>query len=104
MVNDPTERTQHELDVVAIDTSTRHRRPRVLVLGEAKHSNRRRGIGDIRRLERIRELVSERDDVDATEAKLAIFSSSGFERNVSQLSRERTDVLLVDLDRIYTGA
>ena len=104
VVNDPAGRAVHELDVVAVDVSTQHGKPRVMVIGEAKHTHKPQTTGALRRLELIRSLVEDRGDVDASQAHLAIFSASGFDTDLLQTARDRTDVLLVDLDRLYEGA
>jgi hypothetical protein len=101
VVNDAGARATHEVDVVAIDTSARRRQPRVVVLGEAKYSQRRCTLDDVRRLERVRELVAGRRDVDAKSARLALFSASGFDAELAELARRRGDVVLVDLDALY---
>src|SRR5450756_1084175 len=101
VVNDAGARATHEVDVVAIDTSARRRQPRVVVLGEAKYSQRRCTLDDVRRLERIRGLVAARRDVDATSARLALFSASGFDAELAGLAHRRDDIVLVDLDAIY---
>ena len=101
VVNDAGARATHEVDVVAIDTSARRRQPRVVVLGEAKYSQRGCTLDDVRRLERIRGLVAARRDVDATSARLALFSASGFHAELAGLAHRRDDIVLVDLDAIY---
>jgi cobyric acid synthase len=53
-------------------------------------------------LERIRALLVARG-VKAESARLAIFGRSGFDRDLRQLARRRSDVVLVDLRRLYTG-
>ncbi len=103
VVNDPAARTTHEVDVVAIDTSARLQRPRAVVLGEAKYSERRCTLDDVRRLERIRGLVAARRDVDAAAARLAIFSASGFTAELAGLARRRNDIVLVNLASMYGG-
>jgi PHD/YefM family antitoxin component YafN of YafNO toxin-antitoxin module len=100
-VNDAGARATHEVDVVAIDTSARRRQPRVVVLGEAKYSQRRCTLDDLRRLERIRGLVAARRDVDAASARLVLFSASGFSAELAGLAPQRDDIVLVDLDAMY---
>ena len=104
VVNDAGARAAHEVDVVAIDTSARLRRPRVIVLGEAKYSQRRCSLDDVRRLERIRGLIAGRHDVDAASARLALFSASRFTPELTGLAKRRDDIVLVDLDALYGEA
>lgn len=74
----------------------------VALLGEAKLQPGRAGVAVLARLERARELLSRRFAVDAG-VKLAVFSASGFDRGLQAASRRRSDVELVDLERLYTG-
>lgn len=101
VVNDAGARTQHELDVVA-----RGREPngaeRVLAIGEAKHTNAKRSVGELERLERIRNLVAAKQP-SAESARLLLFSAMGFERNLTNHVMARDDVELIDLERIYSG-
>lgn len=102
VVNDPDGRAQHQLDVVALPRGvTRHTAgARVVVLGEAKSSNRRRAIGDIERLEHIRALLAGRG-ADTRGAQLALFGREGFDGNVQRAAAKRTDVHLIDLSTLY---
>lgn len=103
VVADPAGRAQLELDVVAIDRAAPGADgPRVLLLGEAKASTTARGINDLRRLERARELLRGRADVAG--ARLAIVGLGGFDRELRAEERRREDVVLVDLDRLYNGS
>lgn len=88
----------HEIDVVAISRTSnpRTRGAKVTVLGEAKATAKSRGPADLDRLEHIRDLVTDLG-YDAHEAQLAIFSRSGFSR---ELASDHRGVLL-DLDDIY---
>lgn len=102
VINDAKERTQHDVDVVALGRADDGTSP-VLALGEAKHTTQRRTLGDLGRLERIRQLVAEKEPT-AAEAKLLVFSASGFDRNLLDAADDRPDVELVDLDRLYNGS
>lgn len=95
MVNDPSGRAQHEVDVVALDPGQRRQanRPTIRVLGEAKASQAPRGLPDLERLDRIRTVLAERD-VDAAGAKLLLFGRSGFTADLTAAAARRGDVEL----------
>jgi AAA+ ATPase superfamily predicted ATPase len=101
-VSDPSGRTQHELDVVAIarGTSTKGSPAPIVLLGEAKATNSRRTVADVERLEAIRSLLVKKGR-DARGAQLALFSRTGFDRNLVALARARDDVHLVALADMY---
>lgn len=102
VVNDAANRTQHEVDVVALgredDGSTR-----VLAIGEAKHTSAQRTPADLARLDGMRELISKKQP-SAASARLLLFSASGFERNLRSDVASRSDVELIDLERLYRGS
>ena len=103
VIADPAGRAQLEIDVVAVDRTTPGAGgPRVLLLGEAKASTTARGVGDLRRLERARDLLRGRADVGG--ARLAIVGLGGFDRELRAEDKGRPDVVLVDLDRLYHGS
>jgi hypothetical protein len=94
VVSDPAARTTHEVDVAATAASGRRR---LVLLGEAKHG--RVGRRDLERLRRIRELLAARGDA-APDAKLALFTLTGFEPALARtLDRDRE--ILVDVERLY---
>lgn len=101
-ISDARTRTKHEVDVLALAPGERPRSPhsRIALLGEAKATLTPRGTGDLDRLDRIRILVGEQGH-DVRDARLAIFSLHGFDRNLLDAASARADVLLVGLDRIY---
>ena len=101
VINDPDARTQHELDVVALGRNP-NGSSTVLALGEAKHTRVKRTPADLRRLEHLRDLATVRNPSSA-EAKLLLFSASGFERNLANEATRRDDIELIDLERIYNG-
>ena len=104
VVNDPAGRARHQLDVVALERGVpRHAAAaQVVVLGEAKSSNRRRTLSDLERLEHIRALLASRG-VDTHSAHLALFSRQGFDRHLKTAAAKRADVHLIDLDTLYAG-
>ena len=101
VINDASERAQHELDVVAIESEADGSQ-RVLAIGEAKHTRAKRTPADLTRLEHIRDLIAIKQP-SAQSARLLLFSANGFDRNLSNQSASRDDVELIDLERIYTG-
>ena len=69
VVNDAAGRSQHQLDVVALQEQPSQRRSRVLLLGEAKHSTTARSMRDVVRLEQIRDLLARREDLDLSQTR-----------------------------------
>jgi AAA+ ATPase superfamily predicted ATPase len=104
VLNDARGRTQHEIDVVAVERG--HRRyddhARIAVLGEAKSTNRQRTLADLTRLEHIRQLLIDSGQPAGT-AHLALFSRTGFDQNLVAEVRERDDVHLITLDDLYAA-
>lgn len=105
VVNDRAGRSQVDIDVVALATGQRRQagNATVRVLGEAKASSTQRGIEDLTRLDRARALLVSRG-VDAGSARLLIFGRSGFDADLAAAARGRTDVELIDMDRLWAGA
>ncbi len=101
-VNDRDVRQSFELDVVAEGQGGQaNGKPRLLVIGEAKASERPRTLADLARLDRLRLHLTTRADVGGT--KLLLFGRSGFDPDLVQLAARRPDVELVDLRRLYEG-
>ena len=101
VVNDAAGRSQHQLDVVALQDEPGQRSARVLLLGEAKHSTTTRSMRDVTRLERIRDLLARREDLDLSETRLAVFGAGGFDRALKLAAQDRSDLVLIDLDNLY---
>jgi hypothetical protein len=103
VVNDSMGRSRLELDVVAVEAQPDKDGavPTLLLIGEAKSGPSPRGLGDLRRLERARELLAGRAHVERT--RLAIFAAGGFSGDLKDEARRRSDVVLVDLERLYAG-
>lgn len=95
VVNDPKRRETHEVDIVAVDVDGR-----VLALGEAKHGTTM-GRKHLERLTRVRALLVA-NGFDAAGARLLCCSGSGFAGELKAARQE--DVVLVGLDRLYTGS
>lgn len=103
-VNDPGAGDRFEIDVVVKSADSRPGDPRpvLLAIGEAKGGTARVGIGEVRRLERLRGVLQRRAVTEST--RLILFARSGFEPDVVAAARRRSDLVLVDLDRMYGGA
>lgn len=91
----------HEVDVIALSRSSlpRRRNAAVTVLGEAKHTNKPRGVGDLERLRHIGGLLAERG-LDTSATEYAIFSRSGFTGELAQAGRSG-QVRLLGLADLY---
>ena len=101
-MNDVEERSRVELDVVAVSGNVNADRPHVLAVGEAKGGSAALALVDLRKLERGRTLLAAR--ADTADARLLLFSRSGFDPDVVDAARRRPDIELVDLDRLYGGS
>lgn len=98
-VNDPQEKQAFELDVVVAGLGDEARK--LSAVGEAKGGEASRTMSDLRRLERLRGLLSTRADTSTT--KLLLFGRSGFDADVVDLAASRSDIELVDVGRLYDG-
>jgi AAA+ ATPase superfamily predicted ATPase len=92
VVPDTAARKELEIDVVACSGN------RVIALGEAKWTGRPIGLGVLATLERKKTLLGSR----AEAAKLLLFGSGGFDRDLRARAR-LADLELVDLQRLYHG-
>lgn len=101
-LNDAAAKSQVELDIVAVKGNRNAKRPKVLAIGEAKGGSAARTLSDLRKLERGRELLAGRCNVD--DARLLIFSRSGFSDELAAEAASRTDLDLVDINRLYRGS
>lgn len=98
IVSDPTNRTQIEVDVVALAPGLPGERRKVLSLGEAKW-NTTMNEYHLERLSRARSLLAAKG-YDASDAILACYSGAGFDDGLREAAA-RGRVTLVDLDRLY---
>lgn len=104
VVNDSVGRSRMEIDVVALEARSDdddRADPALLLIGEAKNGSEPRGMADLHRLERARVLLAARARVERT--RLAIFAAGGFTPDLQAEAARRSDVVLVDLDRLYAG-
>lgn len=101
VVADPGQRRTYEVDVLALGSRNQGTRP-VLLLGEAKWQADPVGERELARLEHVRALLAGRDHLDVRATRLALFSKSGFTPELIRAGR-RPDVLLVDLERLFSS-
>ena len=104
VVNDSAGRSRVEIDVVALEARSNDEagvNPTLLLIGEAKSGPDPRGLADLRRLERAKELLAGRAHVERT--RLAIFAAGGFTADLQNEATRRSDVELIDLERLYAG-
>ncbi len=87
-------RRGHEIDVVVVATAAGSAR-RVLAIGEVKSTRRPIDVDEVLRLDHLRELIGQ------GRPRLLLFSRTGFTTDATRLAGVRTDVELVDLDRLY---
>ncbi|MFC3503773.1 ATP-binding protein [Micromonospora krabiensis] len=103
VLTDPSTRTSHELDLVAIGEPPVGDGARPLLgIGEAKWG-RVLGRPDLGRLERARQLLAAREGFEADAARLLLASGEGFTDELRQVAAGRPDVILVDPERLYFG-
>ncbi|MCT9935088.1 ATP-binding protein [Planotetraspora sp. A-T 1434] len=101
-VHDPETRKNHEVDLVGLEPYAvpRDKKARIVVIGEAKATRRPRGMKDLERLRRIRELLSKRRR--AADAKLVIFSMYGFsDALLKEAGNHPDEVVLFGLDELF---
>ncbi|RCG30631.1 ATP-binding protein [Sphaerisporangium album] len=94
-------RQGHELDVVVTET-TSFAADRIIAIGEAKSTESPVDTPELERLEHLRGLLPSAK-VGAL-PKLLLFSRSGFSAALARHDARRSDVELIDLKRLYTGA
>ena len=99
---DPANKTRHELDIVVFGRQP-DGREQILAIGEAK-TGETVGRGHLHRLEQLRDLLTTRDERATPDLKLLLFSGRGFSDGLEAQAQQRTDIELVDLDRLYQGA
>ncbi|HWE92167.1 MAG TPA: ATPase [Pseudonocardiaceae bacterium] len=103
VVNDPTRRTHHEVDVAVLGQDEDGRRV-VRSIGEAKW-NTTMTLGHLDRLRRIRDLLRDHPKAPAEpDTKLSLYSGSGFADDLREAAAECGDIVLVDLPRLYAGS
>jgi hypothetical protein len=61
------------------------------------------GLGHLRRLAYIRDLLRTREGVRAQRTRLLLFSGAGFTDDLRRLAANEPDVQLIDPERLYQG-
>ncbi|MDT0380462.1 hypothetical protein RM572_17040 [Streptomyces sp. DSM 42041] len=97
-VADPEARTRHELDVV-VHGAVGQDQGILLSVGEAKW-HKRMGVEHLARLRRVLRLLEARG-IDTARARPACYSGAGFTSDL-HAAEARGEVVLVDLERLYT--
>jgi len=87
----------HQLDLVAAFDGPIAAARTIGAIGEAK-AGETLGLGHLKRLERARSALGQR----AVDAKLLLFGT-GIDRSLAHAASTRTDVEVIDLDRLYYG-
>jgi AAA+ ATPase superfamily predicted ATPase len=100
-VNDPTAKTNHEVDVAAFGLDD-HDGEALLAIGEAKW-NDTMGLGHLKRLQHIRELVRTRHTDTAKRTRIMCFSGAGFTDELRKAANHDHTIQLIDLQRLYHG-
>src|SRR6266566_1705356 len=97
-IADPAARTKHEIDVLALAPGERPQsaHAKIALVGEAKATQQPRGMRDLERLERIRDLLTDQGH-HSRDAVLALYSLHGFQPDVLHAATHRQDLLLVDI-------
>lgn len=98
-VNDPANRTSHEVDVVAFGLDENDRQP-LLAIGEAKWGEVM-GVSHLNRLEHIRDLLIGQGRLGARTAKLVCYSGAGFTEQLRELVETRDDVVVTGAEDLY---
>lgn len=99
-LTDPTARTAYELDVIVTGEPRARGRTPLLAIGEVKWGEQL-GPAHLARLERARELLRGHRKLDASGTRLLFASGAGLARELR--AARRSDLVLVDLERLYRG-
>ncbi len=99
VVNAPSQKTSHEVDVTVLGLDDDNRRP-LLAIGEVKWGEVM-GLGHLERLRRIRSLLVQQERHGAETAKLACFAAQGFTDDLKSIAEEDRDVVLVAAGDLY---
>lgn len=98
---DPASKTGHQLDVVVFGRDAGGAE-RILAIGAAKN-HAVVGEKQVSRLDRIRDLLVQRDPRASRQTKLLLFTGYDFTPELRTVTDSRDDVELIDLERLYRG-
>jgi hypothetical protein len=101
----PTEVDGRQIDLAAVERTARGAK-RLLALGEVKALSTRVGVDLLDRLDRASAAAAVRPPRDVRvgpEVRKVIVSRSGFTNDLRRAADRRSDVVLVDLERLYHG-
>lgn len=96
----PAHRCNHELDLVITEVDAL-RADRIIAIGEVKATSSPTGSDQLARLEHLRELLP--GEGASGQIRLLLVSQAGFTSALALQARQRGDVELVDLERLYDG-
>jgi hypothetical protein len=91
----------HEVDVIALsrDSLPQRKNAKITLLGEAKHTAKRRGYADLERLRHIAAILAGRG-LDTSATEYAIFSRTGFSDRLASAG-QAGEVHLLSLAELY---
>lgn len=93
-------RATHEIDLVVQDARA-GRRDRIVAIGDVKARERPAGVDALERLDHLRARLPAAHVT--TPPRLILVSAGGFSQALQRDARQRGDVELVDLERLYAG-
>jgi len=100
VVNDPSRRTTHEVDLAVVGVPDPGRRPPLLAIGETKLGHVM-GMEHLARLERIRQVIARSERYDTGVTGFVLYSGAGFDAGLVREASGRADVRLVTTADLY---
>ncbi len=93
-------RVRHQIDLVAVEPD-RHGKDQVILIGETKAGASPVGVGELARLDEIAAALGDRA---STGLRRLLVGRGGFTAELRRVARQRPDVELADLERLYGGS
>ncbi|MEX5635041.1 hypothetical protein [Parafrankia sp. FMc2] len=94
VVNDPSARASHQLDVVAFGFHEDQGQERLIAIGAVRWGEIM-GLAHLERLRRVRDLLSVQGRRGAPTARPTCFSAAGFSAQLAMAAAESPDIILV---------